>query len=55
MRLRKTDDSGVLKILLRSVPNTVHDSIAGKQSIIDRFKKKLLSCFREFNKKLLSC
>ena len=36
MRLRKIDDSGVLKSLPRSVPNAVQENIAGKQSIIDK-------------------
>ena len=33
--LRSVADFGVLNILRRTVPNPVHESIAGKQRIID--------------------
>ena len=49
MRLRKIDDSGVLKSLLRSVPNAVQENIAGKQRIIDKNTKIILDSIPEPN------
>ena len=43
------DDSDVLKILLRSVPNAVQENIAGKQRIIDKNTNIILDSIPEPN------